>query len=207
MAFRGREAAALCPPWPALGHHPHTFANSPSTNSFTACNTGHRRGARLKSTIMEQMVTSPPCPSAQRQRAKGKCGRPTARRSVRTTGATSERSASSNAVVLLGFEPRSPALQTVVLPLNYRTISTTGALLANTTSSSLLRTLNGRGLPSTTRRCAVRLAYSALSSSVLCCLVGASRRRATACSRLLDEHSGTQALTAASTHHTRPSMR
>ncbi len=55
------------------------------------------------------------------QRAKGKCGRPTARRSVRTTGATSERSASSNAVVLLGFEPRSPALQTVVLPLNYRT--------------------------------------------------------------------------------------
>ncbi len=57
------------------------------------------------------------------QRAKGKCGRPTARRSVRTTGATSERSASSNAVVLLGFEPRSPALQTVVLPLNYRTFS------------------------------------------------------------------------------------
>jgi hypothetical protein len=59
--------------------------------------------------------------SSKGQRAKGKCGRPTARRSVRTTGATSERSASSNAVVLLGFEPRSPALQTVVLPLNYRT--------------------------------------------------------------------------------------
>ncbi len=36
-------------------------------------------------------------------KAKGKCGRPTARRSVRTTGATSERSASSNAVVLLGL--------------------------------------------------------------------------------------------------------
>ncbi len=80
-------------------------------------------GMRVNAKKCEALVNS-----NVRARAKGKCGRPTARRSVRTTGATSERSASSNAVVLLGFEPRSPALQTVVLPLNYRTSNVSKAV-------------------------------------------------------------------------------